>query len=101
MTELARAALMAAAGGGLAGIWLAGLWLDVRGLARERRPYGRLAAGALARLTLVAAGFYLVIAVGGHWSDPLAALAGFLVVRQLVLAAVRRRGEASAPRGTV
>lgn len=97
MTELMWLAVMFAAGGALAGLWLAGLWLDVRSLARERRPYLRLVAGALVRLSLITAGFYLVIASGGRWMHPGAALAGFLVVRYLVLAGVRRRAAASSP----
>jgi len=90
MTEFIGPAVMFAAGGLLAGIWLAGLWLDVRGLSRQSRPYRRLILGALARLFVVAAGFYLIITFRGHWADPLAALAGFVVVRYLVTARARR-----------
>lgn len=102
MTELMWPAVMFAAGGALAGLWLAGLWLDVRSLARERRPYLRLVAGALVRLSIITAGFYLVIAFDGRWVHPVAALAGFLVARYLVLARVRRRSEPgpAAPRDT-
>lgn len=96
MTEVLWLAVMFAAGGALAGIWLAGLWLDVRNLARERRPYLRLALGALVRLSIIAAGFYLVLAAGGRWAHPVAALVGFLAVRYLVLARVRRRSEPAA-----
>ncbi|HSH40967.1 MAG TPA: ATP synthase subunit I [Arenicellales bacterium] len=103
MTELMRLAVVFAAGGALAGLWLAGLWLDVRSLARERRPYLRLICGALVRLSVVAAGFYLVLAAGGDWTHPVAALAGFLAVRYGVLSRVRRRYGASTPKtgGTV
>lgn len=99
MTELMWLAVMAAAGGALAGLWLAGLWLDVRSLARERRPYLRLIGGALIRLSIIAAGFYLVITFDGRWMHPVAALAGFLVVRYLVLARVRRSTESSPATG--
>lgn len=97
MTELMWLTVMFVAGGALAGLWLAGLWLDVRGLARERRPYVRLIGGALVRLSVVAAGFYLVLAAGGSWTHPVAALIGFLAVRYGVLVRVRRRFAASTP----
>jgi len=91
MTELVWLAVMFAAGGALAGLWLAGLWLDVRRLTRGRRSCLRLIGGALVRLSVVAAGFYLVLTAGGSWTHPVAALIGFLVVRYGVLARVRSR----------
>lgn len=97
MTELMWLPVMVAAGGALAGLWLAALWLDVRSLARERRPYLRLIGGALVRLSIITAGFYLVLAAGGSWMHPVAALIGFLAVRYGVLARVRRRFAGSTP----
>jgi len=94
MIEILMLLLLFAAGGALAVVWLTGLWLDMRALSRGRRSRTRLVLGALARLTIVAAGFYLVIVSGDHWSHPAAALAGFIVVRQVVLARARRRSGA-------
>jgi len=95
VTDLAWATGMFLLGGALAGLWLAALWRSVRGLAGAGRPYLRLAGGAVLRLAVVAAGLYLVVAGGRHWTHVLAALAGFVAVRSLVLLAVRRRAAAA------
>lgn len=95
MTDLMWASAMFLLGGALAGLWLAALWRSVRGLADASRPYRRLAGGVVLRLSVLAAGLYLVVAGGRHWTHVLAALAGFVAVRSLVLLAVRRRSEAA------
>lgn len=91
MTEFAVLLAMSCAGGLLAAVWLAGLWFDVRSLGRSRHRPLRLLVGALGRLSLVACGFALIVTLDGHWSHVLAALAGFLIVRYLVIQRVGSR----------
>lgn len=76
-------------------VWLGLLWLDVRGLVREPVHPARLPAMILVRSLAVAGGFYLVITVSRDWRYLLAALAGFVVVRFVVLSVVRRRTASS------
>jgi F1F0 ATPase subunit 2 len=97
MIEFVWIAGMFALGGALAAAWLFGLWLNVRSLARRSRPRVGLALGAPIRLALVAGGFYLVIAGGRDWVHLVAALAGFMMIRYLVLTTVRRRLESEGP----
>lgn len=97
MTEFLWLIGMFALGGAVAAAWLFGLWLNVRSLARRPRPRMQLALGALIRLSLVAAGFYVVVAGGRDWEQLVAALAGFMAVRHAVLATVRRRLESEGP----
>jgi F1F0 ATPase subunit 2 len=94
MNEWVWAAGMFVAGGLLAAVWLLGLWRDVRRLAG--RPHGgrRLVAGALLRLFIVAAGFYLIITAAPHWLNVAAALLGFMVVRFAVLRSMHPGGNA-------
>ena len=80
----------ALAGGVLAALHLGGLWATVRRLPTSRHRVLLTAASLLVRVTLVAAGFVLVL--GGD-RDPLrllAALAGFVVVRTVLVWRVRR-----------
>ncbi|HSH27029.1 MAG TPA: ATP synthase subunit I [Wenzhouxiangella sp.] len=91
MTEFVLLIAAGLAGGFLAALWLTGLWFDVKCLSASRRPYRRLLVGALARWLAVAAGFVLILTISDHWRHVLSALAGFLVVRFLVIYRVRRR----------
>jgi len=84
-------------GGALALVWLAFLWANVQSLVHKEKRGLPLLAGALLRLLLVAAGFYLVISVSRSWTYLLAALAGFILIRFVVLVVVRRRGQDPAP----
>lgn len=80
----------ALAGGGLAALHLGGLWATVRRLPTSRHRVLLTVGSFLARVTLVATGFVLVL--GGD-RDPLrllAALAGFVVVRTVLVWRVRR-----------
>jgi len=85
--EIARAAGLALAfiaGGGAGLAHFTGLWLTVRSLAAMRRPAVVVAASALARL-FVTAGVFAWLAHAGGWRWAVAGLAGFVVVRQVVV----------------
>lgn len=75
------------AGGLLGAVFFGGLWLTVRALPRFRRPGLVLPVAYLARFLVVGFGLWLIMA-----GDPrrlLAALAGMLAVRALLVARVR------------
>lgn len=92
MNQVGVLVLAFAAGLGLGLFYFGGLWLTVQRLPRSRHP-GLLTLGSLiVRLGVTLPGFYLVMA--GRWERLLVCLAGFLVVR-LVL--VRRLGPVSTP----
>jgi F1F0 ATPase subunit 2 len=75
------AAVGTGAGMGLA--FYGGLWLSVRRLATARRRAGWLGVSRVARLTLVALGFYALSREGIDLA--LAGLAGLLLVRWYLL----------------
>ncbi|MGA8261460.1 MAG: ATP synthase subunit I [Arenicellales bacterium] len=91
MSDVLFTAAMFVLGGVLALLWLAALWVNVRGLVHKEKWGLPLIAGVLMRLVLVGAGFYLVIALSRQWTQLLAALAGFVAMRFVVLLIVRRR----------
>jgi F1F0 ATPase subunit 2 len=70
------------AGMAFGGAYMAALWSSVRRLGRARTPALALLGGAVLRLALVMAAFYLVM--DGSWERLLACLAGFVVVRVAV-----------------
>ncbi|MFW6127514.1 MAG: ATP synthase subunit I, partial [Thermodesulfobacteriota bacterium] len=69
-----------------------GLWLTVQRLPGARRPGLLTLLSLIIRLGVTLAGFYLVMA--GRWERLLVCLAGFLLVRILL---VRRLGPSSSP----
>lgn len=71
------------AGLGLGLIFFGGLWLTVRQLADAQHPWLLFAVSFVLRLALVIAGMYLVM--DGSWQRMLACLAGFIIVRQIIL----------------
>ncbi len=71
------------AGAGLGIIFFGGLWWTVRRILAARNPALWVLGSALLRTGTVVAGFYAV--AGADWARLLAALAGFLVMRQIVL----------------
>lgn len=86
--------------GGLAGallgaLYFGGLWLTVRRVERVRRPALWLGASYLGRLALAAAGFGLLVVLGGLPAVA-SALAAFLAMRYGL---IRRLGEADDPLG--
>lgn len=108
--------LMFVAGGLLAALYLAGLWLTVQYIHRphhsyhphhKRHPHHErpkaglwLTISLVLRLLLLLAAFYLILG-DGQWRHLLAALAGFMTLRQLVTHRVQRQLAAatSKPKG--
>lgn len=76
-------------GGALAAVYLWALWLTVRRLRRSRRP-AVLVLGSFAVRTAALVAAFLYLVRDGHWERLLAALAGFVVVRSLVVVRARR-----------
>ncbi len=72
--------------------YFGGLWLTVQRLPRSEHPGMLTLVSLIIRLGVTLAGFYLVMA--GRWERLLVCLAGFLLVR-IVL--VRRLGPISSP----
>ena len=92
MSTIGTSLIVALAGGMLLGaIYLAVLWLSVHRLTRVRRPGLLMVAGYVLRMLLLIAGFYLL--GGGQWQSFVAALAGFILVRTLVLRLLGRNHE--------
>ncbi|HNU84494.1 MAG: ATP synthase subunit I [Pseudomonadota bacterium] len=78
------------AGIALGGIYFAGLWRTVRSLPDAEKPARRMAASFALRAALALAGFWLVLQ--GGWEGLVAAMAGFLAMREILL---RRLGNTS------
>jgi len=75
------------AGGVLGVIFFGGLWWTVRwGVASQRAAFWFLVSWLL-RMTIVAAGFYLIS--DGHWDRLLAGLFGFVLVRSILIRLTR------------
>jgi len=72
--------------------YFGGLWLTVQRLPQSRHPGLLTLASLVVRLGVTLAAFYLVM--GGRWERLLVCLAGFLLVRFLL---VRRLGPISSP----
>ena len=113
--------LMFVAGGLLAALYLAGLWLTVLYIHRphhshhshhsyhKRHPHHErpkaglwLTISLVLRLLLLLVALYLILG-DGQWRHLLAALAGFMTLRQLVIRRVQRQVAAatSKPKGLV
>ena len=113
--------LMFVAGGLLAALYLAGLWLTVQYIHRphhshhshhsyhKRHPHHErpkaglwLTISLVLRLLLLLVALYLILG-DGQWRHLLAALAGFMTLRQLVTRRVQRQVAAatSKPKGLV
>ena len=107
--------LMFVAGGLLAALYLAGLWLTLQYIHRPHHPHHKrhphherpkaglwLTISLVLRLLLLLAAFYLILG-DGQWRHLLAALVGFMTLRQLVTHRVQRQLAAatSKPKGLV
>lgn len=90
-----QAVLLALAfGGGLVVglLYFGGLWFTVSYLPRARRPELVSLGSLVLRLALTLVAFYLIM--GGRWERLLVALAGFVLMRTVL---VRRLGPAQIP----
>jgi F1F0 ATPase subunit 2 len=87
MSSLLPLLLALAAGLGLGLFYFGGLWLTVRQLPASRHPVPLLLGSFAGRTAAAAVGFYFVM--GGSWERALACLAGFLVVRFVLISRLR------------
>lgn len=92
MSQVVFLLLAFAAGLAVGLFYYGGLWLTIRRLPQSRRPAMLTGMSLLVRLSLTSAAFYIVM--GGRWERLLACLAGFLLVRVLL---VRRLGPRQPP----
>lgn len=71
-----------------AGLFFGGLWLTVNALGRYRRPTLILLTSLILRLALACGVLYLIVVLGS-WQHLLAATAGFLLVRLVMIRRLR------------
>lgn len=90
MTDAVLLVLAFIAGGLIGAAFFILLWWNVRRLPRVDRPGLFVLAGLVLRLAIFLAGFY-AIARAGSWTTVVAALAGFILVRFLMIRAVTGR----------
>jgi F1F0 ATPase subunit 2 len=90
MSEPARLVISFVTGIVLGAIYFGGLWQTVRRLPDSGRPFASLFWSFLVRVSLVLAGFYLVM--GGQWILLVAALFGFMITREWIVRRLGRRG---------
>ena len=77
-----------AVGAMLGAVYFGGLWLIAWWVGRSRRPSLWLLASLPVRLAAAASAFYVVLVLG-DWRQLIAALIGFIVVRQIAVARAR------------
>ena len=94
MSPLLPLVLSWTAGLGLGLFYFGGLWLTLQRLPDWRWPVPLVLVSFAGRTAVVVVGFYFVM--GGHWERMLACLAGFVMVR-LVLVSRMRAELASRP----
>lgn len=88
--ELLRAVLSGVA---LGVVYFAGLWLSVRRAAQLERPALFMVGSFMLRTMIVLIGFYLIM--DGRWQQLLAALAGFALVRVVLVRCLVRPARSS------
>jgi F1F0 ATPase subunit 2 len=94
MNDLLALALSLLVGAGLGLFYFGGLWLTVQRLPTARRP-ALLALGSFwGRTVVTVAVLYLIM--DGHWQRLVAAMAGFVIVR-LILVGREKPEEPAAP----
>ncbi len=75
------------AGGVLGLLYFGGLWLTLRRIHRVRQPGLLLFASLVVRMAALVPAFYFVMA--GQWESVVAALAGFLATRHIMIRRIR------------
>ena len=86
---LIELALSATGGAALGLIYFTGLWLTLRGLDPRRSPFSRLVISAGLRMGLVIIAAMLAIHAGADAQHILAALLGFLTIRQFFIVRIK------------
>lgn len=81
--------LAVAAGAVLGAAYFGLLWLTVRAVPHSKNPVVLVFGSLLARLALAVGVFYVVM--NGRWERLIACLAGFLIVRQVMIVRIRPR----------
>jgi F1F0 ATPase subunit 2 len=94
MSQILPLVLAVVVGLALGFMYFGGLWFTVQRLPQSRRPALLSLVSLIIRLSFTLAGFYLVMA--GRWERLLACLAGFLLMRFVL---VRRWRPAPQPAG--
>lgn len=74
-----------------------GLWMTVRAMAGSARPGVLFAMSFVVRMSIVAAGFYLVM--GGEWQRLLACVVGFFLMRVAFARVLGPEGKKGPDRG--
>jgi F1F0 ATPase subunit 2 len=64
------------------------LWSSVKKMTDEQTPWHVLFVNYVLRMVVVAVGFYLVM--DGHWERMMAALAGFVLMREILVRALSK-----------
>jgi F1F0 ATPase subunit 2 len=85
--EAAALALACAAGLALGAFYFGTLWLTVQKAQSMRRPALLFFAGGFARVAVVVVSFYFIM--DGKWQRLLACLAGFIVMRVILVKRLR------------
>ena len=98
MPEITPLILSLMAGLALGLLYFGGLWHTVRKLPEMHKPFSAMLWSFAIRTSIVMIGFYFVM--GGHWERLVAALLGFILVREVL---VRRIGTRTAiqPTGAI
>lgn len=96
MSSFITLPLACAAGMGLGLFYFGALWLTVRQFPNHRYAVALFLASFVVRTAVVVVGFYFVM--GGQWERMLACLAGFIIVRQLLVSRLRPERVADRPR---
>lgn len=95
MSEVVSSILACAAGMVLGLFFFGGLWLTVRKLPATHRPAMLTLGSLLGRMAVTITGFYLVTAQ--RWERLLACLAGFVLMRLVMVAWLRPEGDLQSP----
>ncbi|HOD35448.1 MAG TPA: ATP synthase subunit I [Syntrophales bacterium] len=89
MPEVLPLVLSLGAGAVLGMIYFGGLWHTVRKLAGTQKPVSTMLWSFAVRTGIVMTGFYFVM--GGRWERLVAALLGFLLIREVLIRRIGAR----------